>query len=126
MGTYQIIFNSKQMDVIEHIIFEYDTICHFGLDYPCLYYKEDTQEGLEYAGLSIYGDELDIQTERNMEYLIKFVQRDIRKLKKMIKNSSFDSLISEYKQDLKIHNQVLKILKNEKPTFQKRIDKEVA
>jgi len=121
MGTYEITLDPKQIDIIEHIIFEYDNLYHFGLDYPCLYYKEDTQEGLEYPGTTIYDDTLVIETERNMKYLIKFIQKENRKIKKRIKTSQFDSLTSEYKQDLKIHNQVLKILKNEKPIFLKEV-----
>ena len=120
MGIYDIILNPKQMDVIEQIIFEYDTICHFGLDYPCLYYKDDTQEGLEYPGTRIYDDLLEIETERNMKYLIKFIQRDIRKLKKKIKKFQSSVFLSDYKQELEIHNQVLKILKNEIPESLKK------
>ena len=115
MGIYDIILNPKQMDVIEQIIFEYDTICHFGLDYPCLYYKENTQEGLELPSTDIFEDTLSIETERSLKYLIKFVQRDMRFLRKKIKKFQSSFSLSDWEQELEIHDQVLKILKNEIP-----------
>ena len=119
MAEYEVIFNPKQMDVIEHIIFEYDTICHFGLDYPCLYYKENTQEGLEYPSTDVFEDILSIETERSLKYLIKFVQRDMRFLRKKIKKFQSSFSLSDWEQELEIHDQILKILKKTKSTFSK-------